>query len=75
MKAKLVNENLNNNKITTIVVADWDDTEELANSFITALKKFNIFVYEDPSSIGGDMFVYIISNMPLSKKEIKEYSS
>jgi hypothetical protein len=51
--------------------ADWKEVSpEFLNQLETSLKKFKLFVTDDPVCEGSDMYGVIISNRPLTSKEL-----
>lgn len=50
---------------------DWKSGPEI-EELEAALEPFGIHVYEDPMCEGQDAYGYILSDKPLSKKELED---
>jgi hypothetical protein len=55
-----------------MVEADYKDIDELKSSFIKALKKFGINVYDSPESEGSDTYILYLTKEKLTKSQLKD---
>ena len=52
---------------------DWKELPTV-DELRKVLKPFGVYVYSDPDLDGSDMYGFIFSDVPLSKKALKEMS-
>lgn len=53
------------------IVADWKDSDGLVAGFRAALKNYGLHLYSDPTCSGSDTYGFIVSDVKLSQKEIR----